>query len=111
MKTESSNILRVSNTEYVRPSIIGNIDGYTYDGIHARAIEVTPVVSLQRLFASLPYTLKTCLQTETMRADTFVACFQYILPIKFISASANGWGASMAVKCPPYGISENWTRG
>ena len=32
MKTESANILRVYNTEYIRPSIIGNIDGYTYDG-------------------------------------------------------------------------------
>ena len=36
------------------------------------AFEVTPLASLQSLFASLPYTLKTCLQTETVRADTFV---------------------------------------
>ena len=35
MKTESVNILRVYNTEYVRPSTIGNIDGYAYDGNNA----------------------------------------------------------------------------
>ena len=35
MKTESFNILRVSDTEYVRPAIIGNIDGYAYDGNNA----------------------------------------------------------------------------
>lgn len=38
--------------------------------------EKGPVVveTLQSLFASLPYTLKTCLQTGIMRADTFVGC-------------------------------------
>ena len=40
--------------------------------ITQKAFEDTPVASLQRLFALLPYTLKICLQTETMRADTFV---------------------------------------
>ena len=35
LKTESSNILRAYNTEYVRPSIIGNIDGYAYNGNNA----------------------------------------------------------------------------
>ncbi len=49
LKTESANILRVSNTEYVKPSIIDNIDGYAYDGMHAIAIEVTPSSSLQWL--------------------------------------------------------------
>ena len=30
-----ANILRVSNIEYVRPSIIGSIGGYAYDGNNA----------------------------------------------------------------------------
>ena len=42
--------------------------------ITQKAFEDTPVASLQRLFASLPYTLNTYLKTETMRADTVVGC-------------------------------------
>ena len=35
LKTESANILRVYNTGYVRPSTMGNIDGYAYGGNNA----------------------------------------------------------------------------
>ena len=57
--------------------------------------------SSSNLFRVIALYSETCLQAETMQADTFVVYFQYILPIKLISASANGSGASMAVKCPP----------